>query len=153
MTQQHFVEVVISLPFIAALALWAYGFSLCGRTGRLILTAGAYLIFEPRIGRHVARAVRDEPPTYDGDPVNIRDTRTEAERAADYALMREQTELLPVTVSAAPLMDWTAELHPSDFEELRATLEDIERRFRATVDAAVADFMRGQTAEHDLIPA
>jgi hypothetical protein len=152
-TNQHFAQTLLCAPFVFAAVLWAFAFSLCGRTGRLLLTAGIYLIFEPRRGRHEARSVRDQPPTYDGDPVSIRDNRTEAQRATAYALMRAQTELLPVTVSAAPLMDWTSELYPTDFEELRATLEDIERRFRATVDTAVADFMRGQTTEQLLVPA
>jgi hypothetical protein len=142
---------VVALPFVMAAAFWLYAYSLCGRTGRIALTGGLFLIFEPRHGRHELIETK-ERPVYEDEPVTIRDHRTEAERIADYAAMRAETADLPVTVSAAPYADWTASLAPTDIDELRATLEDIERRFVATVDAAVAEFLREHTGAHALVP-
>jgi hypothetical protein len=151
MDMRLFDLVLATLALVAALALWAFAFSLAARTGRLLLSAGLYLIFEPRQGRHIARAQRDERPTYDGDPVDIRDERTEAERAAEYAAMRARTEMLPITVSAAPLVDFAAQLHPTDLEQLKAELEAIERdvlrTFRMRVDAALMAFTGDYTQE------
>lgn len=152
MTQRYFVAALVALPFVLAAAFWLYAFSLCGRTGRIWLTAGLYPAFEARIGRHELIETR-ERPVYEDEPVTIRDHRTEAERIAAYAAMRAETQTLPVTVSAAPYTEWTAALHPTDLDELRVTLEAIEARFAATVDAAVADFLREHTGSHVLVPA
>lgn len=154
MTTRYFIAVVVSLPFALAAGLWAYAFSLCGRTGRLVLTAGLFLVFEARRGRH---EMLDEPPTYEGEPVRVRDHRTEDERAAAYALMRAETQAMPVTVSAAPYTAWTAALHPTDLDELRASLDavvtDFQRDLTAKLDAVVSEFLRERTGEQALIPA
>lgn len=144
MTQHQFIAAVLALPFSLSAALWMYAFTLCGRIGRTWLTGGLYLIFEARVGKH-------EMPVYEDEPVRIHEHRTEDERAAEYAAMRAETQALPVTVSAAPYVDWTAALHPTDLDELRATLEGIEAHFRAVVDAAVADFLHEHTGAHRLV--
>jgi hypothetical protein len=151
-TERYFVAALVALPFVLAAALWLFAFSLSGRAGRLWLSGGLYLIFEPRIGRHELVESK-ERPVYEDEPVTIRDTRTEAERMAAYAAMRAETQTLPVTVSAAPYTEWTAALAPTDLDELRATLEAIEAHFAATVDAAVAEFLRERTDVYALVPA
>lgn len=150
MTERYFVAALVALPFVLAAALWLYAYSLSGRTGRILITGGLFLIFEPRTGRHELIETK-ERPVYEDEPVTIRDHRTEAERVAAYAAMRAETQTLPVTVSAAPYTEWTAALHPTDLDELRATLEAIEARFAATVDAAVAAFLHEHTGSHALV--
>jgi len=149
-TQHQFIAAVLALPFTMAAGLWIYAFSLCERTGRIWLTAGLYLVFEPRVGRH-------EAPIYEDEPVHIRERRTEDQRIADYAAMRAETQQIPVTVSAAPYASWAAELYPDEAERLRDALEDIERRavaaFQVAVDRAVEEFLREVTTEQQLVPA
>lgn len=150
MTERYFVALLVALPFVGAAGLWLYAFSLCGRTGRMVLTAGLYLVFEARVGRH-------EMPVYDDEPVRIREHRTEDERVAEYAAMRAETAVLPLTVSSAPYAEWAAQLHPDDLDELRISLERIERAavsaFSAAVDDAVAEFLRERTDSHALVTA
>jgi hypothetical protein len=141
-TTQHFAQTLLCAPFALAAGLWIYAFSLCGRTGRMWLTAGLYLIFEAREGRHVL---------YEDEPVTIRDQRSEEEKMAAYAAMRAETEMLPITPSAAPYMTWTAALHPSDLDELRERLDAVQRDFMTgfavRIDAVVEEFLRERTDE------
>ena len=150
MTTYRFAVVLIAMAFTGSAVLWIAAFNLSGRTGRLVLTAGLYLVFEARRGRH---ELRDETPTYDGDPVHLRDHRSEEERAADYANMRAETQALPLTISAAPYMAWTGELHPTDLDELRYRLERVQAEFAARVDAVLNEFLREHTDEQALVAA
>jgi hypothetical protein len=147
-TERYFVALLLALPFTLAAGLWMYAFTQCTRLGRIVLTAGLYLVFEPRIGRH-------EMPVYEDEPVHIRERRTEDERAAEYAAMKAETELLPLTVSAAPYTAWTSALHPTELDELRASLDAVVRTFQrdltARLDAVVDDFLREHTEEHLLV--
>jgi hypothetical protein len=155
-TQQHFVVALVFVPFVMAAALWIYAFSLCSRTGRILLTAGLWLLVEPRHGVHEMPATK-ERPTYEDEPVRIRERRTEDERIAAYANMRAETMELPVTVSAAPYIGWAAELAPTDLDELRASLDSVVTGFHndltARLDAVLADVLAEHTGAHRLVAA
>lgn len=153
MTMQHFIQGLSAMAFVGSAALWLAAFNLAGRAGRLVLTAGLYLIFEPRIGRHEMRG----RPVYEDEPVHLRENRTEEQRIEAYQLMVAETQMMPVTTSAAPYTVWAAALHPTDLDELRASLDavvrDFQRDLTLKMDAVLADFLRERTEEHALVGA
>lgn len=172
MTQTRFELILTAMAWTGSAAMWWYAWSLCGPTGRARLTFGlgplaARLRRTP--GRHVMAEPKDEKPTYDGEPVRL-SRRTEAERAAAYAAMRERASAALAPVSGAPLVEFTEELRrltesdgmpavPAALAALRevvhlhAELAQIEADYRLRIDAAVALATGGKTEELFLVPA
>lgn len=144
MTMHRFAIVLLAMCMTGSASLWIYAFTLCERRGKILLTAGLFLAFEPHVGRH-------EMPVYEDEPVHIRERRTEEQRIAAYATMVAETAALPVTTSAAPYTAWATALHPTDLDDLRARLDQVQRDFMTgfamRVDAVVEEFLRERTDE------
>jgi hypothetical protein len=117
MTQTHFHVILIGMAFTGAAGLWAAAWTLCGPVGRRRLAFGLRLdelardmqSWTSHSGRHETIKTR-EVPLYDGEAVRHLGRRTEAERQAEYAALRAEAVEAAVSVSAAPLVDFTAEL-------------------------------------------
>lgn len=114
---QHLYAIPISAAFIGAVACYAAAWNLSGHTGRRVLAFGLDLesIFRSRQGRHRETAM------YDGEAVHTHDHRTEEERQAEYQRLRDEAVTAVISVSAAPLVDFTAELKALNELDMDAT--------------------------------
>jgi hypothetical protein len=160
---KHTFETILSaFALTGAAACWLYALTLAGPVGRNRLTFGllAYL----HRGRHTANAVQTDildlrearqPVVYEGETVRLGRLPDELERMAAYEQMRSDGLAEAIPVSSQPLVAFAEALHPSDLEQLQATLDGIERemhrRLTQSIDAALAAFLADHTRELALV--